>query len=195
LQLCNQLHLHLQVDATNTIDLYLTVHAMDEPRQDVPSFATAHEKTLLPHPIARDLAWLQKSVPNPWQKRLAKGREVRIEAMANLQFSTKVIEARAGEELRLTLVNPDVVPHNWALVRPGCLEKIGEQANRLVNDPEAYLHHYVPKSEDVVCYTDVVEPKSEYSIFFKVPTTPGRYPYLCTFPGHWMVMNGELVVK
>jgi len=195
LQLCNQLHLHLQVDATNTIDLYLTVHAMDEPRQDVPSFATAHEKTLLPHPLARDLAWLQKSVPNPWQKRLAKGREVRIEAMANLQFSTKVIEARAGEELRLTLVNPDVVPHNWALVRPGCLEKIGEQANRLVNDPEAYLHHYVPKSEDVVCYTDVVEPKSEYSIFFKVPTTPGRYPYLCTFPGHWMVMNGELVVK
>ena len=195
LQLCNQLHLHLQVDSSNTIDLYLTVHAMDEPRNDVPSFASANEKILLPHPLSRDLAWLQKSVPNPWQKRLAKSREVRIQAMANLQFSTKVIEAKAGEELRVTLDNPDVVPHNWALVKPGCLEKIGELANRLVNDPDAYLHHYVPKSDDVICYTDVVDPKSEYSIVFKVPTVPGRYPYLCTFPGHWMVMNGELIVK
>ncbi|MCB1209408.1 MAG: hypothetical protein KDK97_08785 [Verrucomicrobiales bacterium] len=23
----------------------------------------------------------------------------------------------------------------------------------------------------------------------------GDYPYLCTFPGHWMVMNGVLKVE
>ena len=27
------------------------------------------------------------------------------------------------------------------------------------------------------------------------PAAKGRYPYLCTFPGHWMVMNGAMIVE
>jgi putative heme-binding domain-containing protein len=29
---------------------------------------------------------------------------------------------------------------------------------------------------------------------FTAPTEPGVYPYVCTFPGHWIVMNGQMVV-
>jgi putative heme-binding domain-containing protein len=29
---------------------------------------------------------------------------------------------------------------------------------------------------------------------FNAPKEPGVYPYVCTFPGHWVVMNGLLVV-
>ena len=29
---------------------------------------------------------------------------------------------------------------------------------------------------------------------FRAPAEPGIYPYVCTFPGHWVVMNGEMVV-
>jgi putative heme-binding domain-containing protein len=29
---------------------------------------------------------------------------------------------------------------------------------------------------------------------FRAPTEPGIYPFVCTFPGHWVVMNGEIVV-
>ena len=61
--------------------------------------------------------------------------------------------------------------------------------------PGAYARHYIPKSPDVLFYTDIVEPKQEFSISFRVPDAPGRYPYLCTFPGHWMVMNGVLIVE
>jgi azurin len=35
----------------------------------------------------------------------------------------------------------------------------------------------------------------EFTIWIKAPSQSGRYPYLCTFPGHWMVMNGELIVE
>jgi len=119
---------------------------------------------------------------------------VRIESRENLQFSTRTLEATSGEILKLTFGNPDVVPHNWALLRPGSLERVGELANRMVNDPEAYLRHYVPESKDVICYTDVVDPSGESEIYFAVPKEPGRYPFLCTFPGHWMVMNGEMIV-
>jgi azurin len=176
------------------IDLYMTAHALDKPFPGVDSSNVAMPNKL-PHPLTRDLQWLQKSVANPWSKRMSKARELRIEARDNLQFSTRILEARAGETLKLTFSNPDVVPHNWALVRPGCLEKVGQIANLLVNDPDAYLQHYVPKSDDVICYTDIVEPGAEFAIHFQVPEIPGRYPYLCTFPGHWMVMHGELIVK
>jgi uncharacterized protein len=27
------------------------------------------------------------------------------------------------------------------------------------------------------------------------PATPGEYPYVCTFPGHFLLMNGVLVVE
>jgi azurin len=68
-------------------------------------------------------------------------------------------------------------------------------ANRLVADPDAVALHYIPQTSDVLAYTDVVGPQEEFTIHFRVPDRPGRYPFLCTFPGHWMVMNGELIVE
>jgi putative heme-binding domain-containing protein len=196
LQLCSQLHLRVQVNSgSEPQELFATVNAMDRDRTDIPNYKIQTGKVLLAHPMLRDLEWLKRSVPNPWRKKLPDARMVRIESRDNLQFSTRTLEATAGETIKLTFGNPDVVPHNWALVRPGSLQKIGDLTNRLVNDPDAFLRHYVPESQDVICYTDVVEPKGEVAIYFRVPTAPGRYPYLCTFPGHWMVMNGEFIVN
>ena len=196
LQLCSQLHLRVQVNSgVEPQELFATVNAMDSDRTDIPNYKAQTGKGLLAHPMLRDIEWLKLSVPNPWRNRLPDARMVRIESRDNLQFSARTLEATAGETIKLTFGNPDVVPHNWALIRPGSLPQIGELTNRLVNDPDAFLRQYVPESQDVICYTEIVEPKGEGAIYFKVPSTPGRYPYLCTFPGHWMVMNGELIVK
>ena len=32
-------------------------------------------------------------------------------------------------------------------------------------------------------------------ITFTAPAAPGSYPYICTFPGHWRIMRGVLVVE
>ena len=105
------------------------------------------------------------------------------------------LRVRAGEAIRLTFTNPDVVPHNWVLVRPGMLRTVGEMANRLIADPDAVARNYVPKANEVLVYTDVVPPQGTTTIHFRAPGERGRYPFLCTFPGHWMVMNGELLVE
>ena len=102
---------------------------------------------------------------------------------------------KAGEQIEFKLSNPDVVPHNWALLKPGTLERVGRLANKLISDPEAAIRHYIPKTDDVLAYTNVVLPKDEFIIYFNAPKQPGRYPYLCTFPGHWLVMNGEMIVE
>jgi azurin len=136
-----------------------------------------------------------KKIPNPWRSKIKNARAVRIEAGKNLTYATRSFTAKPGEAIALTLVNPDVVPHNWALIKPGTLQTVGELSNRLISDPEAVAMQYVPRSEQVIAYTDIVDPSAEFTIYFRVPDQPGRYPYLCTFPGHWMVMNGEMIVE
>ncbi len=54
-----------------------------------------------------------KRLPNPWRKTIAGARKLTIEAGKNLSYSTRELKAKAGEALALTLINPDVVPHNW----------------------------------------------------------------------------------
>jgi len=29
---------------------------------------------------------------------------------------------------------------------------------------------------------------------FTAPDKPGEYPYICTFPGHWRIMQGVMKV-
>ena len=109
-------------------------------------------------------------------------------------FDQTILEVEAGEPIRLTFNNPDAVPHNWALLKAGTLQRVGQKCNELIADPDAAARNYIPETDDVLAYTDVVEPYSKHTIYFRSPQKPGRYPFLCTFPGHWMVMNGTLVV-
>jgi putative heme-binding domain-containing protein len=194
LQPVNQLHLHLHVDGRRGQDVFATIHKLGPPFCDFPGYKPA-AKVIAAHPILLDLAQSSRALPNPWKKRLPGARPITLEAGKNLAFEPRQLTVRAGEAVRLTFTNPDVVPHNWLLVKPGALERVGELANKLIAEPDAAARQYVPRSQDVLAWTDVVPPRESFTIYFKAPLQKGRYPYLCAFPGHWMVMNGQLVVE
>jgi azurin len=194
IQPVNQLHLHLRVDLGPAQDIFATVHELAEPFTEYAGYRPA-PKTIAAHPILTDLAMASRAVPNPWRGSIRGARTVVVEAGKNLTFATKSFTVRAGEPIQFTFKNPDVVPHNWMLIKPGTLDRVGDLANKLVSDPEAAVRHYVPRSDDVLVYTDVVGPQSSFTVYFRAPKEKGRYPYLCTFPGHWMVMNGQMIVE
>ena len=194
LQPVNQLHLHVAVGAAETRDLFATVHALAEPFREIPGYREP-TRPLAAHPILRDVAMLEAAVKNPWLQKREGARRVTIETASNLAYKTPELKATAGETLALTFVNPDVVPHNWVLVKPGALEGVGALADGLIADPAAVARHYVPKTSDLIAYADITEPGRRQTIYFTVPDTPGRYPFLCTFPGHWRLMNGHLIVE
>ena len=195
LQPANQVHLRLQSGADRKHELFVTVHGLDqEPFLQAPGLKPIN-KTIRPHPVVQDLAMVTRSVPNPYRKAIAGARPVTIQTAGNLSYTTRTVRVRAGEPIALTLDNPDVVPHNWALARPGTLERVGHLANLLISDPEAVVRHYIPRSSDILVYTNVVLPKEKTTVYFHAPQQPGSYPFLCTFPGHWLVMNGELIVE
>lgn len=112
-----------------------------------------------------------------------------------MKFSTTELRAKAGERISLTFANPDVMPHNWSLLASGSLERVGDLVNKFVADPRAVGRQYVPETPEVLAYTDIVMPGASFTIHFNAPSKPGDYPYICTFPGHWQVMNGVLHVE
>jgi azurin len=193
LQPVNQLHLHVAVGGSETRDIFATVHALAEPFRDVPGYREV-AKTIAAHPILRDVAMMKVAVKNPWLEKIGSARAITIETAENLAYKTREIRAKRGEPIALTFVNPDVVPHNWVLVKPDTLSTVGTLADAMIADPEAVARHYVPKSDDVIAYADITEPGKQQTIHFTAPDAPGRYPYLCTFPGHWKLMNGVLLV-
>jgi azurin len=194
LQPVNQLHLHLRVDSGPAIDVFATVHRLARPFTAFPRY-TATTKTIAAHPILTDLARATTASPNPFRRPIAGSRIVEMEAGKNLSFTTRSFKVRAREPIQLRFVNPDVVPHNWILVEPGALERVGTLANQLIAHPDAVVRQYVPDSPQVLAYTDIVPPNGRFTISFRAPAQKGNYPYLCTFPGHWMVMNGVMIVE
>ncbi|WP_437231098.1 DUF6797 domain-containing protein [Planctomicrobium sp. SH661] len=193
IQPVNQIHLRLRIDDRQPQTLFITAHQLDQPFSRFPGYKKV-DKVIQPHPIIQDLAFQTKRVPNPWRHKLENARKLTLRTAGNLQFDQREIVAKPGEVLELTFENADVVPHNWALIKPGKLEAIGQLSNQLVSDPDAYPRQYIPESDDVLAYVDIVDPGKNSTIFFQLPQEPGRYPFVCTFPGHWSVMNGVLSV-
>ena len=188
-QIVTASQIHLRVSTGH--DIFLTAHALAEPFTDFPGY-TKIAKTN--HAAQIGLEAPKPTKPNPWAKGEG-GRELVIEAALGLQYAQKQLKAKAGEKLTIVFKNPDVVPHNWLLAKPGSLQRLGEKCNLMITDPQGMQKHYVPDSADVIAYTDMTNPKGEFTIHITAPKEKGDYPYLCTFPGHWMVMNGVLKVE
>ncbi len=203
IQPVSQLHLRLHVNEDDTLtcspsgtghDMFLTIHKLDEPFTELPNYYP-DKKTIAAHPMLTDLALGEISFVNPWRTEIADAQPVTIETGPNLTYKTREFTVQAGQPVAFTLSNPDVVPHNWVLVQPDALQKVGQLGNQLIASPEAYARQYVPDTPEVIAHTDIVSPGQKQTVYFHAPSTPGNYPFLCTFPGHWMVMNGVMIVE
>jgi azurin len=52
-----------------------------------------------------------------------------------------------------------------------------------------------PKNDKIIAGTKMLELGQSETINFTAPAKPGNYEFLCTFPGHWQVMNGIMKVS
>ena len=111
-----------------------------------------------------------------------------------MQFTNKLITAKAGEKVVINFENTDGMQHNMLILKPGSLQKVGKAADAMLTDAKAAEKFYVPNVPEVLFSTKLVNSGETVSLVFTVPTTPGDYPFVCTFPGHWRGMNGILRV-
>ena len=111
-----------------------------------------------------------------------------------LKFDKSELTVGPGQLVELVFVNTDLMQHNFILGTPGSLAQIGSAADALMASPNGMSQQYVPATPQVLFATPLVDAKQSITVQFRAPSEPGKYPYVCTFPGHWRVMNGTLIV-
>lgn len=119
--------------------------------------------------------------------------ELQIASVGNtMDFDKKTLEVPTGAEVHLVFKNNTNMQgflHNWALVKPGTEAKVA--ANGLKAGVDG---NYVdPYDQDMMFFTPLAQPGKTTEVTFTAPA-PGKYPYICTFPGHYMMMKGVLTV-
>ncbi|MCM4165728.1 MULTISPECIES: PVC-type heme-binding CxxCH protein [unclassified Arenibacter] len=100
----------------------------------------------------------------------------------------------AGKPVELVFENTDFMQHNLVITKVGEKEKVGMAADKMAMDPDGAEKNYVPEMPEVLFATAIINPEEKVVLKFNAPTVPGDYPFICTFPGHWRIMQGVMKV-
>jgi azurin len=112
-----------------------------------------------------------------------------------MKFSLKEFTVKPGQLVEIVFENPDAMQHNMVFTKPGMLEKVGRAGDAMMKDTKGADKNYVPAIAEVLFSTPLVNPGQNVTLKFKAPSTAADYPFVCTFPGHWSIMNGVMKVR
>ncbi len=111
-----------------------------------------------------------------------------------MRFDKNMLLVESGQKITLTLnhigkMDKSVMGHNFVLLKKDVdVTAFAEKAVLAKNN------EYIPEGDEVLVYTKLIGGGESDTITFDAPEK-GYYTYICTFPGHWGLMKGKLVVK
>lgn len=125
-------------------------------------------------------------------------KTVTITANDNMKFDVTEIQASRGQTIKVTLKNVGTMPkesmgHNFVLLAKGTdlnefLMAASTQARNSYNPPQF--------KAKVLAATKLLGPGESETVTFTAPSAPGKYEFVCSFPGHAQAgMKGTLTVN
>ncbi len=111
-----------------------------------------------------------------------------------MKFEQTEFTVNAGTEITLTFNNTATsaaMEHNVVLLTDNSsdtIDRVGQAAM------SASANAYVPDDDAVLAATDLAKPGETVTMTFTAPSAPGEYAYVCTFPGHYAMMQGTMHV-
>lgn len=112
-----------------------------------------------------------------------------------MRYDTPRLVVTAGEPFEIRFENVDFMPHNLVIVKPGAREKVGLASGKMKpDDLDGDGRAFIPDSPDILAATKLIEPHQKTSLKLTAPTADGAYEYFCTYPGHYLIMWGQLIV-
>ena len=129
----------------------------------------------------------------------AKTCELTITGNDQIQFNKSELTVSSEcDEVKLTLEHVGKLPveqmgHNWTLAKTENWRALAEagQSTGLEND-------YLPAGDKrILAHTELIGGGETTSVTLDVSMLEagGDYTFFCSFPGHWAIMNGKLVVE
>lgn len=122
------------------------------------------------------------------------GSVITLSGNDQMQFDKKTIKVKAGQKVKLVLkhtgkMTKDVMGHNFVLLAKGA-----DTAAFAGKAAQAKETNYIPADmkAQVLANTKVIGGGESTTIEFTAPPA-GTYKYLCSFPGHFAMMQGDLI--
>ncbi|MEM9016233.1 MAG: PVC-type heme-binding CxxCH protein, partial [Verrucomicrobiota bacterium] len=109
-----------------------------------------------------------------------------------IKFDVKTVKLNAGKKVRLIFNNPDVMQHNLVVVKPGTADTVANAA--LLMGAEGFTKEFLPETDDIIIASRLLNANEKQVLTFTLDE-PGTYPFVCTFPGHAMMMRGTFEVQ
>jgi azurin len=125
-------------------------------------------------------------------------RTIDIVGTDDMKYSVTTITAKPGEQIKVRLTVKGKIPkvamaHNFVLL------KLATNIDKLLAEGAPHrATDFIPPSmaSSVIAKTPLAGPGEMVQVTFTVPSKPGKYPYICTFAGHYQAgMKGTLIVK
>jgi azurin len=122
--------------------------------------------------------------------------EFYLTADDNMLFNLKNIVVKEGDFVRIDFENIgnmsiETMGHNFVLLKPGV-----ELASFAAKALASKNNNYIPaeESENIIVYSKLLGPGEKTIIEFTAPSK-GTYKFICSFPGHYISMQGNLIVR
>lgn len=125
------------------------------------------------------------------------GAKIEITANDQMQFDKKAIEVPAGEEVTLVFNNVGKLPkaamgHNVVILKPDS-DVMAFGAGAVAAAANEYVPASGPLADQIVAHTKLLGPGETDTITFTL--TAGVYKFLCSFPGHYALMQGTITAN
>lgn len=125
-------------------------------------------------------------------------RTIEIVGTDDMKYSVTTITARPGESVRLRLTTKSVLPR-LAMAHNVVVLKVGTDVDKFIADGAPFrVSDFIPPTmkDAVVAKTPFAGAGQTVEVVFTAPAARGRYPFVCTFSGHYQAgMKGTLIVK
>ncbi len=113
-----------------------------------------------------------------------------------LHYDTNRLVVEAGKPFQVIFENPDAMPHNLVFVQPGTAQAVAEAVQTQAPDKlDGQGRAYLPNNDSrILGATRLIEAGGKETLDLTAPEQAGSYEFVCTFPGHWSIMRGKLIV-
>lgn len=123
----------------------------------------------------------------------ADGVHVRIVTIVErMLYDFTSFEVKAGKKVKVDFVNPDFMPHNIVFVKGKAGNEIAQAA--LALGSEGFAKQFIPESDKIIAHSKMLDNGQEETFEFTAPTEVGEHEFVCTFPGHAVLMRGVMKV-
>ena len=142
-----------------------------------------------------ELSEISKNPVNPLPDGFTNARRIEVGVLAGLKFNTDRIEAKAGEKIVFVFPNDDSsgMTHNLAIITPGSRQTVLDAA--VAMGAAGLKKNFIPEIPELLASTPQVAQGMKYTLYFAVPEEPGNYHFICTYPGHGLIMQGIFAVQ